>query len=160
MPALATGAAIVLATAAMMEVGAWAVHRFIMHGWGWGWHRSHHSHREGLFEKNDFYAVVFGIFAFLLVVAGPCVAWPLYSIGLGMTLYGVLYFILHDGMVHRRWPLPNIHRQGYLNRLVQAHHLHHAVKEKDGAVSFGFLYAPPIGRLRQQLRQHRTAVRG
>ncbi len=152
--------AIVLATTALMEAVAWAVHRFIMHGWGWGWHQSHHSPRHGLFERNDLYAVVFGVFTMLLIVAGPWLAWPLYPIGLGMTLYGVLYFILHDGMVHRRWPLPALHRQGYLDRLVQAHHLHHAVKEKDGAVSFGFLYAPPVQRLRQQLRQRRKAIRG
>ena len=90
MRSLAADVAIVLGTAAVMEAGAWAVHRFIMHGWGWGWHRSHHSHREGLFEKNDLYAVVFGTLALLLIVAGPGLAWPLYSIGLGMTLYGVL----------------------------------------------------------------------
>ena len=153
-------AAIVLGTTGAMELAAWTVHRFIMHGWGWGWHRSHHGPRHGLFEKNDLYAVVFAAFALALIVLGPALAWPLYQIGLGMTLYGVLYFILHDGMVHRRWPVPVLNRYRYLQRLVQAHHLHHAVKEKDGAVSFGFLYAPPARRLRQQLRQRHGVSRG
>ncbi len=150
---------IVLGSAAAMELVAWAVHRFIMHGWGWGWHRSHHSPRRGVFEKNDLYAVVFAALALALIVLGPRLAWPLYQIGLGMTVYGVLYSILHDGMVHRRWPFPALQRQRYLQRLVQAHHLHHAVKEKDGGVSFGFLYAPPARQLRQELRQRHGAFR-
>jgi beta-carotene 3-hydroxylase len=41
---------------------------------------------------------------------------------------------------------------GYLKRLVQAHRLHHAVKGREGCVSFGFLYAPPVARLRDELR--------
>jgi beta-carotene 3-hydroxylase len=69
-----------------------------------------------------------------------------------MTVYGVLYFLLHDGLVHHRWPFRIKPRHAYLQRLVQAHHLHHAVRSRQGAVSFGFLYAPPIRRLRRQLR--------
>ena len=28
----------------------WAVHRFVMHGWGWGWHRSHHEPGPGALD--------------------------------------------------------------------------------------------------------------
>ena len=136
----------------IMEAVAWAAHKYIMHGWGWGWHRSHHEPREGLFEKNDLYAVVFSVLAIaLFVVAGlghPIVG----AIAVGITLYGAFYFIVHDGLVHQRWPFRNIPHKGYAKRLVQAHRLHHAVEGKDGAVSFGFLYAPPVDRLRDQLR--------
>ncbi len=31
---------IVIGTVAAMEAVAWAVHKYIMHGWGWGWHKS------------------------------------------------------------------------------------------------------------------------
>ncbi len=41
----------------------------------------------------------------------------------------------------------------YLKRLIQAHRLHHAVRSREGAVSFGFLYAPPVKKLKEQLRQ-------
>ena len=74
-----------------------------------------------------------------------------------MGVYGLLYFIVHDGLVHQRWPFRHVPRSGYLKRLVQAHRLHHAVEGRDGAVSFGFLYAPPVGRLREQLRRGSAA---
>ena len=77
---------------------------------------------------------------------------PLYWVGIGMSVYGVLYFFVHDGLVHQRWPFRYVPRNGYLKRLVQAHRLHHAVDGRDGAVSFGFLYAPPVRRLKEQLR--------
>ncbi|MCB8838733.1 sterol desaturase family protein [Aurantimonas sp. VKM B-3413] len=143
---------IALAVFLVMEAVAWAAHKYIMHGWGWGWHRSHHEPREGLFEKNDLYAVVFSVLAIaLFAIAGlghPVVG----AIAVGITLYGAFYFIVHDGLVHQRWPFRNIPHKGYAKRLVQAHRLHHAVEGKDGAVSFGFLYAPPVDRLRDQLR--------
>ena len=40
----------------------------------------------------------------------------------------------------------------YLRRLVEAHHLHHAVRGREGCVSFGFLYAPPLPVLRERLK--------
>jgi beta-carotene 3-hydroxylase len=41
----------------------------------------------------------------------------------------VLYTFVHDGLVHRRFPFAGS-PIGYLKRLVQAHRLHHAVKDK------------------------------
>ena len=79
----------------------------------------------------------------------------LYWVGVGMTVYGVLYFILHDILVHRRLPMPWEPRRGYLKRLVQAHRLHHATRQQSGAVSFGFLYARPPAVLSRQLRANR-----
>jgi beta-carotene 3-hydroxylase len=38
-----------------------------------------------------------------------------------------------------------------MKRIVQAHRLHHAVEEREGAVSFGFLWAPPAERLKARL---------
>ena len=34
-------------TILLMECVAWATHKYVMHGWGWGWHRSHHEPRRG-----------------------------------------------------------------------------------------------------------------
>ncbi len=143
---------IVAATVVAMEGIAWAVHKYVMHGWGWGWHRSHHEPREGPFEKNDLYALVFAgislLFFTWLTALSPLFWW----VGLGTVVYGLLYTILHDGIVHRRLPLFSTPRSGYLKRLVQAHRLHHAVRGREGAVSFGFLYAPRLDRLKSQLR--------
>lgn len=153
----ATG--IVLATVAGMEVFAWAAHRWVMHGWGWGWHRSHHEPRHGLFEKNDLYAVVFAGVAIVLIALGTSGHWPLQWIGAGMTLYGALYFFVHDGLVHQRWPWRWVPRSGYLKRLYQAHRLHHAVHGREGCVSFGFLWAPAPDRLKRQLQEAQAQVR-
>lgn len=147
--------AIVAATVVAMEIVAALVHRHVMHGWGWGWHRSHHEPGPGAFERNDLYALLFAAVSLLLFVAGG--RWPLlWWIGVGLVAYGVLYALLHDVLVHRRLPLGLTARRGYLKRLVQAHRLHHAVKERDGAISFGFLYAPPVERLIGELRSRRA----
>jgi beta-carotene 3-hydroxylase len=143
---------IVVGTVVAMEAVAWAVHRHVMHGWGWRWHRSHHEPRQGAFETNDLYALVFaGIsLLFFTLLAG---LWPpFWWVGVGTLVYGLAYTLLHDGLVHRRLGFALRPRSGYLKRLVQAHRLHHAVKGRDGAVSFGFLYAPPVRRLRRRLR--------
>ena len=145
---------IVVATVLVMELTAYSVHRWIMHGpLGWGWHKSHHEPRTGWFEKNDLYAVVFAGVAILLIALGTAGYGPLEWIGAGMTAYGFLYFVAHDGLVHHRWPLRFVPRNGYLKRLYQAHRMHHAVEGKERCVSFGFLYAPPLPVLKQQLRE-------
>jgi beta-carotene 3-hydroxylase len=150
--------AIVALTVVAMEGIAFAVHKYVMHGWGWGWHRSHHAPRQGVFEKNDLYALVFAILSLLLFTWLADLWAPAWWIGVGTVVYGLLYTLLHDGLVHRRLPFLRTPKQGYLKRLVQAHRLHHAVRERGGAVSFGFLYAPPVQRLRRELRE-RQAIR-
>lgn len=144
---------IVLATIAAMEIIAALAHKYIMHGWGWGWHLSHHEPRKGWFEVNDLYAVVFAVLSIVLIYLGSIGYWPLQWIGAGMTAYGLLYFMVHDGLVHQRWPFRYVPRRGYLKRLYMAHRLHHAVRGREGCVSFGFLYAPPVDKLQATLRQ-------
>lgn len=154
MPYLVNGL-VVLATIAAMEVVALTVHRFVMHGFGWGWHKSHHEPHDSVLEANDLYAVLFAAIALALIVIASVEFGPVYWIGVGMTAYGLLYFVVHDGLVHQRWPFRIVPRHAYLKRLVQAHRLHHAVDGREGCVSFGFLYAPPVRRLRDELRGRR-----
>ena len=45
----------------------------------------------------------------------------------------------------------------HARRLVQAHKLHHAVQTKEGAVSFGFVFAPDPHKLRAKLKAMRAA---
>ena len=144
--------ALVVLTVAAMEWVAWATHKYIMHGWAWSWHRSHHELHDHTLEKNDLFAIVFAGIAILLIALGNWGFWPLTWIGVGMTAYGFLYFVVHDGLVHQRWPFRYIPHRGYLKRLVQAHRLHHAVVGKEGCVSFGFLYAIPVDQLRDDLK--------
>nr|WP_267877672.1 sterol desaturase family protein [Massilia sp. IC2-476] len=142
---------IVVLTVVLMEVFSIVAHKYVMHRFGWGWHRSHHEARTGWFEKNDLYALVFVGAAVAMIWFGMRGFYPLQWIGAGVTAYGLLYFVAHDGLVHRRWPFRYTPRSGYLKRLYQAHRMHHAVEGRDGAVSFGFLYAPPVAVLKQQL---------
>ena len=158
MTAWLVNSAIVVATVGATELLAQAVHRYLMHGCGWWLHRSHHEPRIGWLERNDWYAAIFALIAVALIVADAGAFAPAYWIGVGMTVYGVLYFLVHDVVTHRRWPLLGVPvtggpRNGYLKRLVQAHRLHHAVRGRDGAVSFGFLYAPPVRVLKAKLAQ-------
>lgn len=144
---------IVIATVAAMEGVAYAVHRWIMHGsLGWNWHKSHHEHdHEGAFEKNDLYAVFFAAVSIALFALGSW-RWPaLWWVAVGMTLYGLIYFVVHDGLVHQRWPFRAVPKRGYLRRLYQAHRLHHAVEGRDDCVSFGFVYAPKVEVLKARL---------
>ena len=152
--------AVVLATAAVMEGVAYVTHRYVMHGpLGWGWHRSHHEETEGTFERNDLYAVVFTVLSGALITVGIAGVWPLRQVGIGLMVYGILYFIVHDGLVHQRWPFRYVPKRGYVKRLVQAHRLHHAVEGRDGCVSFGFLYAPKPTALKAKLKENGTLAR-
>lgn len=143
---------IVMVSVVGMEAFAWAIHKYIMHGIGWGWHESHHTETDGLFETNDLYAVVFSFIAAGLFIAGSLWWTPLWFVALGLTVYGLLYGFVHDGLVHQRWPFFVKTRGRYMKRLVQAHRIHHAVHTRDGAVSFGFLWAEDVRTLKVKLK--------
>ena len=143
---------IVVGMVVVMECFAWATHRFVMHGrLGWGWHRSHHEPNDRFYEKNDLYAVLFSVIVIALFTAGiwyPRVWWA----ALGITVYGLIYFFVHDMLVHQRLGFRWVPKRGYAKRLLQAHRLHHAVKGREGTVSHGFIFPPSPTRLKAQLR--------
>ncbi|MDT7933009.1 MAG: sterol desaturase family protein [Sphingomonadaceae bacterium] len=158
----AQGVLIALATIVAMEGGAYASHRWIMHGPMWFWHESHHRPRDGAFEKNDWFAVVGALISIAFIFMGTQLklgsAWT--WLGVGVVGYGIVYFLFHDVLVHRRVPHSIVPGSKYLRRIVQAHRLHHVTASREGSVSFGFIYAPPIPQLVAQLRAHREAGRG
>lgn len=47
--------------------------------------------------------------------------------GLGITVFGMAYMFVHDGLVHRRFPVGPIANVPYLRRVAVAHHVtnHH-----------------------------------
>ena len=154
--------AIVLATIVAMEWVAWASHKYIMHGFGWAWHRDHHEPHDRLLEKNDLYALVgaaMSISMFALgspMLMGSGAWWPGTWIGLGILGYGIIYTLVHDGLVHQRY-FRWVPRKGYAKRLVQAHKLHHATVGKEGGVSFGFVFARDPAVLKAELQAQRLA---
>ncbi len=154
--------AIVITTILAMEGIAWASHKYIMHGFGWAWHRDHHEPHDKALEKNDLFGLVgaaMSIAMFALgspLVMGEGAWWPATWIGLGILGYGVIYTLVHDGLVHQRY-FRWVPRSGYAKRIVQAHKLHHATIGKRGGVSFGFVFAGNPARLKAELRRQREA---
>ena len=153
---------LILATVVAMEGVAWASHKYIMHGFGWAWHRDHHEPHGHMLEKNDQFALVgaamsISMFAFGSPLIMGVAAWqPATWIGLGILIYGIIYTLVHDGLVHQRtfrW----VPRRGYAKRLVQAHKLHHATIGKHGGVSFGFVFARDPAKLKTELKAQRAA---
>jgi beta-carotene 3-hydroxylase len=145
-----------------MEGVAWASHKYVMHGFAWSWHRDHHEPHDGVLEKNDLFGLIGAAFSIAMFalgspwVMGDSAWWPGTWIGLGVLGYGVVYTLVHDGLVHQRW-FRYVPRRGYLKRLVQAHNLHHATVGKEGGVSFGFVIARDPAKLSAELKRQREA---
>ena len=157
---VAAGILLFLLTIIAMEGVAYAAHRWVMHGPGWFLHESHHRPREGRFELNDLYAVIFAVPSILLIMGGVNLGWGSWAtwVGAGIAAYGAIYFGFHDVIVHRRLEHGYVPRSSYMKRIVQAHRLHHVTNSKHGSVSFGFLWAPPPAVLKQQLAGSRDAT--
>lgn len=152
----------VLASVVAMEFVAWGSHKYIMHGWGWGWHRDHHEPHDNALEKNDLYGIVGAVMSIsMFAIGSPLVlganAWePGTWVGLGILFYGIIYTLIHDGLVHQRY-FKYVPKRGYAKRLVQAHKLHHATVGKEGGVSFGFVFARDPAKLKAELKVQREA---
>jgi len=155
---------LILATVVTMELVAWASHKYIMHGFGWAWHRDHHEPHDRRLERNDLFALVGAAMSIsMFAVGSPMIlgaaAWESGTwIGLGILFYGIIYTLVHDGLVHQRW-FRWVPRRGYAKRLVQAHKLHHATIGKEGGVSFGFVFARDPAKLKAELKeQHAVGI--
>jgi beta-carotene 3-hydroxylase len=141
-----TALGLFLATFLGMEGVAYLMHRYLMHGPLWLLHESHHRPRQSAwFELNDLFGILFALPSIVLIYLGTHGQAPLLAVGLGMTAYGAAYFGFHDVLVHRRVRHSWVPKSAYLRRLIRAHLVHHRTLTKEGAVSFGFLYAPDFG---------------
>ncbi|MEO6580760.1 MAG: beta-carotene hydroxylase [Sphingomicrobium sp.] len=150
-----------LVTVVAMEGFAYGMHRWVMHGPGWFLHESHHRARDGWFELNDLYALIFALPSIVLInrgIMGGLGPWAV-PVGVGIATYGMIYFGFHDVIVHRRMTHHYVPKSAYMKRIVQAHRLHHAVESKHHGLSFGFLVAPPVDKLMIQLDSSRAKLR-
>ena len=147
MPTALLYVAIVLATAATMEFVAWAAHKYLMHGPLWSWHEDHHKphfEKEGFFERNDLFFVVFAVPSALSYMLGSMyeVGW-LFCVGIGISVYGFIYFVVHDVYIHRRFKWLDGLDFWYTRGITRAHGAHHAVTGKESGESFGLLVVKP-----------------
>jgi len=157
-----TGPLLMIGAIAAMEGVAYAAHRWLMHGPGWFLHASHHRTRKGWFELNDFYGIIFALPSILLIFGGLQLGWGSWAVwvGAGISVYGIIYFVFHDVIVHRRIAHRYVARSPYMKRIVQAHRLHHVVETREDAVSFGFLLTPRAETLKAALaRRGREGLR-
>ncbi|CAN6276679.1 unnamed protein product [Urochloa humidicola] len=136
--ALSVGAAV------GMEFWARWAHRALWHASLWHMHESHHRPREGPFELNDVFAIVNAVPAICLLdygffhrgfLPGLC-----FGAGLGITLFGMAYMFVHDGLVHRRFPVGPIANVPYFRRVAAAHKIHHM--DKFEGVPYGLFLGP------------------
>jgi len=118
---------IFLVTFGVMEGVAAVEHRWAMHGFAWSWHRSHHLPPAGRFEKNDRFPFVFAGTAITMFLLGTNVDALrfLVPVAAGITAYGAAYFVVHDVYIHGRLGGRHLPRVKALDRLGEAHALHH-----------------------------------
>ena len=135
---------IVIAAFISMEAVAWFTHKYIMHGLLWVLHRDHHKKEsEGFFEHNDFFFLIFAIPGMVGLFIGLRNEFSyLFWMGLGITLYGVTYFLVHDIFIHQRFKIFRKANNRYFKAIQRAHKMHHKHLGKEAGECFGMLYVP------------------
>jgi beta-carotene 3-hydroxylase len=105
-------------------------------------HKTHHQHSKSFFEWNDLFSLLFGSIAVILIFLGVETLDYRFWMGIGISLYGVLYFVLHDVLVHRRLTWFGRPKHPILKGIYKAHQAHHKTNQKEDAVSFGLFLVP------------------
>ncbi|URE39964.1 Fatty acid hydroxylase superfamily [Musa troglodytarum] len=138
--ALSVGAAV------GMEFWARWAHRALWHASLWHMHESHHRPRDGPFELNDVFAIINAVPAISLMAYGflnrGLLPGLCFGAGLGITLFGMAYMFVHDGLVHRRFPVGPIANVPYFRRVAAAHQIHHM--DKFEGVPYGLFLGPKV----------------
>jgi beta-carotene 3-hydroxylase len=159
---------VTVAAYAGMEFIAWFTHKYLMHGLLWSWHEDHHRpkhEKPGFFEKNDRFFLVFALPSMACYMIGGLTPhfWVLF-IGVGISLYGLTYFLIHDVYIHRRFPWVRQLDSKYSRAILRAHGSHHAKTTKEDGESFGLLVVHPKyfkkRSERRAQRQHQAAAEG
>jgi beta-carotene 3-hydroxylase len=125
-----------------MEFVAWFLHKYVMHGFGWFLHEDHHRYSKGRFEKNDIFGLFFAILSFILIFSGFIANFDIrFPVGIGVTFYGLGYFLVHDTFFHKRVKIKFRPKSNYIKRVLNAHTIHHQKSKAHQGICFGFLYA-------------------
>ena len=119
---------VVIVSFVVMEPITAATHRWVMHGIGDWFHRSHHRPgRKPRWERNDWFPVFFAA----IVLFGLWLGFnrdgfaALVPMAIGVTLYGATYALVHDGYIHRRIDPFGTRRTAYLDHVADSHRIHH-----------------------------------
>ena len=131
-------------TFVIMEFVAWFSHKYIMHGFLWSLHRDHHiKDHNSWFERNDFFFIFYAIVSFgFALLWGQYGIWVGLPIAIGIFLYGLTYFLVHDIFIHQRFKIFRNTNNKYARGIRRAHKIHHKNINKDKSKCFGMLWVP------------------
>ena len=133
---------VVFLTFWFMEFMAWFTHKFIMHGLLWYLHKDHHQVEPGFFEKNDSFFLIFAVPSAYCYVTGLMYNDFRLYIGIGISLYGLAYFIIHEIIIHQRFKFWSRLDNRYIKAIRRAHKIHHKYLGKEHGENFGMLIVP------------------
>ena len=145
---------VIIVTFVLMEGVAWGMHKYVMHGLFWNLHEDHHvrDNHDSFFERNDIFFIFFTVLAITAFLI-----WSLFDvitglgIGIGISIYGLTYFIIHDLFIHQRIKIWRDTKNPYLLAIRRAHKMHHKHLVKEGGECFGMLWVP--------LKYYREAIK-
>ncbi len=132
---------LIIMTVVMMEIFAIFAHKYIMHGPGWFLHKSHHEKNNKKTELNDLYFVIFSLPSIYFIIRGLLHKnYVILSVGVGILLYGIIYILLHDIFVHKRFGYNINLKNPIFKKIKLSHRKHHNSKTKENCTNFGFIY--------------------
>jgi beta-carotene 3-hydroxylase len=130
-----------LGTFIAMEPVTWFTHKYIMHGFLWYLHEDHHQPTGTIFEKNDAFFLICAIPSWLCIMLGSMYQhYYAVSIGFGIAMYGLAYFLVHEIIIHQRFKLFTRSNNKYIKTIRWAHKMHHKHLNKEEGESFGMLF--------------------
>lgn len=136
---------IIIATFFGMEGVAWLAHKYVMHGFLWMLHEDHHKKNPtSFFEKNDYFFLIFAIPGIACLAVGSFIPGLhlLLFFGIGITIYGFAYFMVHDIFIHQRFKWLRNSNNFYFRAIRRAHKMHHKHLGKEDGECFGMLWVP------------------
>ncbi|MBL4709495.1 MAG: sterol desaturase family protein [Flavobacteriales bacterium] len=134
---------LVIGTFMTMEFMAWFSHKYVMHGFLWVLHKDHHQPEKGWFERNDTFFIFYAAISIGLFVSWNEGVFEYgLSIGLGILLYGMAYFAVHDIFIHQRVNWLKRTDNAYFRAIRKAHKVHHKHLGKEEGECFGMLVVP------------------
>jgi len=128
-----------------MEFVAWATHKYVMHGFLWSLHSDHHKKDHyGFLERNDAFFLIFAVPSMILFMVGATLGLhtPWLWIGLGILIYGLAYFFVHEVFIHQRIKWLRNTNNSYFLAIRRAHKVHHKHLGKEDGECFGMLLVP------------------
>lgn len=134
---------ICIATFLGMEFMAWFTHKYVMHGFLWVLHKDHHQPEKGWFERNDTFFVFYAAISTVLFMSWSEGLFQYgLAMGLGILLYGIAYFAVHDVFIHQRLNWFKRTDNIYFRAIRKAHKVHHKHLGKEEGECFGMLLVP------------------